>query len=54
MIDPFQHFQLEDEGTDKSWLHRGWATLSPLKIDLNDKDTAKKLNENKLWEDIIS
>ncbi len=49
MVDPFQHFFLEDEGTDKSWLHRGWATLSPLNIDLNDKETAKKLNENSLW-----
>ena len=54
MIDPFQHFQLEDEGTDKSWLHKGWATLSPLNIDLNDEDTAKKLNENKLWEAALS
>ncbi len=52
MIDPFQHFQLEDEGTDKSWLHKGWATLSPLRIDLNDDETAKKLNENSLWEKI--
>ena len=52
MIDPFQHFQLEDEGTDKSWLHKGWATLSPLNIDLNDSETAKKLNENNLWEQV--
>ena len=54
MIDPFQHFLVEDEGTDKSWLHQGWATLSPLSIDLNDKETAKKLNENSLWEKIRS
>lgn len=52
MIDPFQHFQLEDEGTDKSWLHKGWATLSPLNIDLNDAETAKMLNESNLWEQI--
>ena len=50
MIDPFQHFQLEDEGSDKSWLHQGFATLTPLNIDLNDRETAKKLNENSLWE----
>lgn len=54
MIDPFQHFRLEDEGTDKSWLHKGWATLSPLSIDLNDAETAKMLNENSLWEQIHS
>lgn len=54
MIDPFQHFQLEDEGTDKTWLHRGWATLTPLNIDLNDRETAKKLNENRLWDSIVS
>ena len=45
MIDPFQHFHLEDEGSDKSWLHQGFATLTPLNIDLNDRETAKKLNE---------
>lgn len=54
MIDPFQHFQLEDEGSDKSWLHKGFATLTPLNIDLNDAMTAKKLNENKLWDAIVS
>lgn len=54
MIDPFQHFKLEDEGSDKSYLHKGWATLSPLNIDLNDEETAKKLNENKLWETVSS
>lgn len=52
MKDPFQHFLLEDEGTDKSWLHKGWATLSPLNIDLNDAETAKKLNENSLWDKV--
>ena len=52
MKDPFQHFLLEDEGTDKSWLHQGWATLSPLNIDLNDESAAKKLNENSLWESV--
>lgn len=52
MKDPFQHFQLEDEGTDKSWLHKGWATLTPLNIDLNDSATAEKLNENSLWENV--
>ena len=52
MKDPFQHFLLEDEGTDKSWLHQGWATLSPLNIDLNDEAAAKKLNENSLWESV--
>ncbi len=54
MIDPFQHFQLEDEGSDKSWLHQGFATLTPLNIDLNDMETAKKLNENSLWEKLFS
>ena len=54
MIDPFQHFHLEDEGSDKSWLHQGFATLTPLNIDLNDRETAKKLNENSLWDQILS
>ena len=52
MKDPFQHFMLEDEGTDKSWLHKGWATLTPLNIDLNDEAAARMLNENRLWESV--
>ena len=39
MKDPFEYFERDTEGTDKYWLHRGWATLSPLKIDLNDYET---------------
>ena len=49
MKNPFQHFQLDDEGTDKSWLHQNWATLSALRIDLNDEEAAKKIDENLLW-----
>jgi hypothetical protein len=43
MKDPFEHFQLDDEDFDKSWLHRNWATLSPLRIELNDQKTANIL-----------
>lgn len=49
MKNPFQHFQLDDEGTDKSWLHQNWATLSALRIDLNDEEAAQKIDENLLW-----
>ncbi|WP_446425149.1 5'/3'-nucleotidase SurE [Mailhella sp.] len=34
--DPFEHFRVEDEGFDKSWIHQGWATLTPLRLDLTD------------------
>ena len=43
MKDPFEYFERDPEGTDKFWLHRGWATLSPLKIDLNDHETLERL-----------
>ncbi len=48
MINPFQHFALDEKETDKTWLHRGWATLSPLRINLNDEAVARMLEEQKL------
>ncbi len=49
MIDPFHHFSLEEEDSDKAWLHRGWASLSPLRIDLNDGAVARMLESQQLW-----
>lgn len=49
MTDPLRHFSLEEEGTDKFWLHRGWASLSPLRIDLNDNAVAQMLKNQDIW-----
>lgn len=43
--DPFEHFRIEDEGFDKSWIHDGWATLTPLKLDLTDHTLLKTLED---------
>lgn len=37
----FTHFQEDDPGTDKGWLHQGFITLTPLRFDLTDRDALK-------------
>jgi len=45
MIYPLQHFELDDEGFDKGWLHRGWATLTPLRGHFNDESLLESVKD---------
>ena len=37
------HYAMDDPGTDKGWLHRGYITLTPLRFDLTDAAVLEEL-----------
>ena len=43
MNEALAHFHLDDPGTDKGWLHRGYITLTPLRFAFTDRTAVELL-----------
>lgn len=49
MKNPLDHYMLDDGDTEKTWLHRNWATVTPLRFDLNDDELLASADALAIW-----